>query len=58
MPNLDTLYHRHEAQDRDGRDDCDHENMTHTRICGHGTHAVFVWRCPDCGLRETDGYEA
>ena len=54
---LDTLYSRYEAQDDAGSDDCAHEHMTKAHVAGSGTRAVYVWNCPDCGMRETEGYE-
>ena len=57
MPDLDTIHHRHESQDRTGRDDCAHERMTRVHVAGTGQRAIYVWNCPDCDMRETEGYE-
>lgn len=54
---LDTLYTRHSAQDSRGRDDCEHPDMTRTHVAGSGTRAVYVWYCPACRMRETEGCE-
>ena len=45
-------------QDSNGKDpECQHDSIKRTHLGGHGRAAVYLWVCPDCDFRETEGYE-
>lgn len=46
------------ALDSDGTNpECSHPHIERTHLHGSGTHAVYLWTCPDCAYRETEGFE-